>query len=311
MRHEFDPDLIQSVEFCVSVATNGDDHINYLVPIDQTVQDALKQVLNTTLVDIEPGEDDWSVYELSEKYGSKESLRADITVAEMAAVRSLYEEEGWEINARILTNPKKITYYFGVFRDNHGRILLGVRQATQFKGAFKGHFLSVIDDTLRMVPDHVFKLDNEFDFLITAQHVYILRPAGFERIAKIEEYASARARDMTLELADMVKFLDFGGLAEYVGKHKRAARLVATLHARTDLATIKRAMFLKSAEETGVALENVGRKLGPVRGSEIACLELLDNRRYITALKPGPKPAFVASSRRAVGGRGCQTGGNA
>jgi Putative transposase/Kiwa protein KwaB-like len=152
--------------------------------------------------------------------------------------------------------------------------------------------------------DNIAQADNEFDFLITAQHVYILHPAGFERVAEIEEYASARAREMTLELAEKVKFLDFNGLSEYAGKHRRAARLVATLHARNDLATIKRGMFCKSAEETGVALDNVGRKLAPVRGNEIACLKLLDNRRYTTTLKPGSKPAFVASSRRPVGARG-------
>jgi hypothetical protein len=303
MRSEFDFNHIESVEFCVSVATNGDAHINNLVPIDQSVQDALKQVLNATLADIGPGDDGWSLYELSEKYGSKESLRADITAVEMAAIRALHQEEGWKINAQVLANPTKIAYYFGVFRDSRGRKLIGVRQATQFKGAFKGHFLSVIDDTLRMVPDHVFKLDNKFDFLITAQHIYILHPAGFERIAEIEEFALARAKELTLALNEMVRFLDFSGLSEYVGRHKRAARLVTTLHARGDLNAIKRSMFCKSANETGVTLEKVGRKLRPGDGSEIACLELLDNRRYITALKPGPKPAFVASSRRPVGAR--------
>jgi hypothetical protein len=30
-------------------------------------------------------------------------------------------------------------------------------------------------------------------------------------------------------------------------------------------------------------------------------LEMLDDRRYTTALKPGAKPAFVASSRRRTG----------
>lgn len=301
MRNEFDFDRIQSVEFCVSVATNGGAHVNYLVPIDQSVQDALKQVLNSTLADIEPNDGDWSPYELSEKYGSRESLRADITAPEMAAVRALHQEEGWEINARALGNPTKIAYYFGVFRDNRGRKLIGVRQATQFKGAFKGHFLSVIDDTLRMVADRVFKLDNQFDFLVTARYVYILHPAGFERIAEIEEFASTKAKEMTLALGETVKFMDFSGLSEYVGGHKRAARLVAALHARGDLNVIKRAMFCKSADETGVVLEKAGRKLAPGKGSEIACLELLDNRRYTTTLKPGPKPAFVASSRRPVG----------
>ena len=45
MRKEFDFNRIQSVEFCVNVQTNGDNDANYLVPIDQSVQDALKRYL--------------------------------------------------------------------------------------------------------------------------------------------------------------------------------------------------------------------------------------------------------------------------
>jgi Kiwa protein KwaB-like len=153
----------------------------------------------------------------------------------------------WDIDTGALADPKKIVYYFGVFRDNRGRKLTGVRQATQFKGAFKGRFLSVIDDTLRIVTDRVFKLDDQFDFLITAQYVYILHPAGFERIADIEEFASAKAYERTLALGATVKFIDFGGLADYVAKHKRGARLVAALNGRNDLHTIKRAKFVKAA----------------------------------------------------------------
>src|ERR1700731_1474506 len=293
MRNEFSFDRIQTVEFCVSVSTNGKAHDNYLVPIDQSVQDALKYVLKATLADIEPEDGDWSPYELSEKYASKESLRADLAAAEMAAIRALYEEESWDINAGALAEPTKLVYYFGVFRDPQGRKLIGARQATQFKGAVKGHFLSFIDDTLRMVSESVFKLDNQFDFLVTAQHIYVLHPTGFERIAEIEAFASAKAKEMTLALGATVKFLDFSGLAEYVSKHRRAARLVAALNGRGDLLAINRAMFCEAAAETGVALENAGRKLIPGKGSEVGCLELLDNRRYTITLKPGPKPAFV------------------
>jgi hypothetical protein len=105
---------------------------------------------------------------------------------------------------------------------------------------------------------------------------------------------------MTLRLGDTVKFLDFTGLAQFVAKHKRAARLVAALKARSDLGAIKRSMVSQAAEETGVKLEKVGRKLVPKAGDEIGCLELLDHRRYTTALKGGPKPAFVATSRRPI-----------
>jgi hypothetical protein len=298
MQNEFGFNQIQSVEFCVNVRTGADARMSYLVPSDQSVQDALKQVLDATLTEIEPEDGNWAPYELSEKYASRESLRADLAATEMAAVRALHEEEGWDINAGALADPTRLVYYFGVFRDRRGRRLTAVRQATQFKGAVKGHFLSIVDDTLRMIADRVFKLDNQFDFLITAQHVYILHPTGFERIAEIEEFAAAKAGEMTLALGEAVKFLDFSGLAEFVTKHRRAARLVAALNGRGDLGTVKRAMFVKSAEATGVQLEVSGRKLTPMRGSEIACLELLDDRRYTTALKPGARPAFVASSRR-------------
>ena len=300
MHDEFSFDQIQSVEFCVNLRTNGQDRISYLVPADQSVQDALSHVLTATVDNIEPDEGDWAPYELSEKYASRESLRADLAAEEMGAVAALYGEEGWDINAGALADPALLVYYFGVFRDAQGRKLLGVRQATQFKGAVKGRFLSVIDDTLRMVADRVFKLDNEFDFLITAQHVYILHPTGFERIAEIEAFALEKAKEMSLALGTTVKFLDFTQLAEFVGSHKRAARLVAALKARGDLGTIRRSMFSKAAEETGVQLDMAGRKLTPKEGSEIGCLELLDHRRYTTTLRPGAKPAFVATSRRAL-----------
>ena len=300
MQSEFGFNQIQSVEFCVNVRMNRDHRTNYLVPVDQSVQDALKQVLDATVAAMEPEERDWAPYELSEKHASRESLLADLTDAPMASVRALHEEEGWVINASALADPKKIAYYFGVFRDESGRRLTAVRQATQFKGAFKGRFLSVIDNTLRMVADRVFKLDDQFDFLITDQHVYILHPAGFERVAEIEEFAAQEARVKTLALGSTVKFIDFDALADYVGQHRRAARLVAALNSRGDLHAIKRSMFVKAAQETGVVLEQKGRKLVPAKGSEIGCLEMLDDRRYTTALKPGPKPAFVANSRRRV-----------
>ena len=205
----------------------------------------------------------------------------------MAAMKALYSEEGWEVNASALADPAQLAYYFGVSRDDRRRKLLGVRQATQFKGTFRARFLSIVDDTLRMIPDRVFKLDHLFDFLITGSHIYVLHPAGFERIAEIETYASERAREMTLALGETVKFLDFSALADFVGMHKRAARLVAALHARDDLPAIKRAMFARAAEESGVQLTAKSRKLSPEKGSELACLELLDCRRYTIALVPG------------------------
>jgi hypothetical protein len=51
-------------------------------------------------------------------------------------------------------------------------------------------------------------------------------------------------------------------------------------------------VFCKAADETGVELEKAGRKMVPRKGSEIGCLELLDDRRYTTTLKPGCQASF-------------------
>jgi hypothetical protein len=113
MRNEFDFDHIKSVEFCVSVNTNRDDHTNYIVPIDQSVQDALRQVLHATRVSIEPADDnDWSTYELSEKYGSKESLQADLTAMEMPAVRIEHRDQ-------LSKRPEQPKGSAGVLREDH------------------------------------------------------------------------------------------------------------------------------------------------------------------------------------------------
>jgi hypothetical protein len=243
---------------------------------------------------------DWTEYEASEKYSSIEPIRADTSDDDMRSIRTLFESEGWPVNSSALSDPTKLVYYFGVFRDKAGRKLVGVRQATQFKGACRGRFISIIDDTLTMVADRVFKLDSHFDFIITKEHIYILHPKGFERIAELESSILASAAAAALELGKKITFLDFTSLADYVGKHTRAARLVSALKNRTDLHVIKREMFSRAAKESLIILEKMGRKLTPAKGNELGCLELLDDRRYTAALRPGPKSAYVAHSRRPV-----------
>ena len=300
MRAEFNFDAIRSVEFCVSVREH-DDHINYLVPTDNSVQNALRDILAATVRQFEALAGATAPpFELSEKYAAREALVADLASEEMITLRSLHGEEGWPPHSGALRQPGDIAYYFAVFRDDLQRKLLGVRRAAQFKGVFKSRLVQLMDNSLTLVGDHVFKLDNEFDFLIDPQHVYILHPAAVEHIAKIEELVAAKARDRALSLAGVVEFADFGRIAEFALRHKRAARLVVSLASRPDLDRIQKKRFVALAADTDVAIEKLGRKIQPAIGAEIAFLELLDFRRYTVAIKTGPKEAFVASSRRPI-----------
>lgn len=299
MRNEFGFDAIRSTEFCVN-ATDGNTHTNYLVPSDRSVQSALREMLTETVRQFEAPGAEVPQYELAEKYAGTEPTVSALASEEMEVIRSLHDEEGWPPNPQILRNPAGIAYYFAVFRDNTGRKLLGVRRAAQFKGVVKSHLVRLFDDSLTMVQDHLFKLDHDFDFLVTPQNVYILHPTGFERIAEIEALVSASAREKALALGQKVRFADFARIAEFVTTHKRAAKLIAALSSRGDLDRIKRSRFIAAAEETGVELEENRGKILPASDSEVAFLELLDDRRYTTSMKTGPKDAYVASSRRRV-----------
>ena len=73
MRDEFSFGRIRSVEFCVNFGHSTKGPVNYLVPSDTSVQDALKEVLAGTIGAFEPDGDDWASYELSEKYAATES----------------------------------------------------------------------------------------------------------------------------------------------------------------------------------------------------------------------------------------------
>src|ERR1700730_16438857 len=138
MQAEFSFDRIQSVEFCVNVRLERARRTSYLIPIDETVQDALKQVLQDTVEVVTPEDGRWSAYELSEKYGSTETLRASLSEASMASILALYVDEGWSINAGALSDPKKINYYFAVFSRQTRKKVGGCTAGHTVQRCFQG-----------------------------------------------------------------------------------------------------------------------------------------------------------------------------
>jgi len=290
---------VSSVEFCVNVEEDGEFE-NYQIPADESVQDALRDMLEKTRIFFDEAEDadELGTFELSEKYAAREPLIAEIDDEAMEFPRTLFGEEGWESNPDALHHPGEIPFYFGVFLDDHDRKLVAVRRATQFKGVLKSKLIRWFDDTLQLIENDVFRLDHEFDVLITAGHVHILHPKSFEFIADIEQLVADKAHEKALSLGEHIKFARFEGVAEFCRTKKRAARLVASLCARDDLGQIRRAKFIAAAGQSGVEIEAVGNKIRPLAGSEYGFLELLDDRRYITDIKTGAAERFFASSRR-------------
>lgn len=298
----FDADSIIDVDFCLSLdQDSGENRVR--IPIDLTVKNILISMLNATIAELTPHDGETIArFELSEKYGSKESLIAPLNGEGFEKLRSLYSEENWLNDNDAVNRSKDLAYYFAVFRDDVGRKLIGVRRASQFKAILsaQNRLIRWADDSMRVLAENIFRLDMDFDFLISHDSIFILRPSGFEFISDVSSLAAEKAKAKALSLASILPFIDFIAIAEHASTHRRAARLVSAIAIRGDLGRIKKDKLADAARDNKVELEEVDGKLVPKSGSELGLLELLDHRRYTTSLTDDDPSAFVASSRQKI-----------
>lgn len=301
MNHGFDFNAIKATEFCVCYDTK-DAEVYWQIPVDAEVQGALGDMLRKTVEALDPGGVAMDAYEPAQKYSSEERLVASNGEPHMEKLRALHSLQNIQTNADVIRETQRLAFYFAVFRDALNRKIVAVRRATQFKGVVKARnrLISLVDDTLKLVADDVFKLDNDFDYLIFHDKTWILRPTGFEYTAALEEAIAAQASAITEELTKSVPCVDFSQLIEFVRGHRRAARLISSLRARSDLHLTSIKKLKKGCKANGIEFVTKGGKVFPKEGSEMAFLELLDRRRYTLELIDEQEEFYVAPNRRSV-----------
>ena len=295
---------IETIEFGVCLSNEGGDSF-FLVPVDVRVKDALQQMLRDTADEIGcfVTAADLPAYEPAEKYASTEKLRYPIQDDDLStAAVILFNAQNLPTDQNALRNPSEIVFYFALFRDRDRRKVLGIRRAVQFKGVLKakGRLIRWLDDTMKVVEDDVFRLDQDFDYLVTDDEMYILRPSGFEYTVHLDQRILAKAAENAQELQKVIPFLALESLAHYVSTHKRAARLVAAIRSRNDLDRMTKGRLKAECHQTGVQTKEVDGKLQPVDGQELQFLMLLDRRRYSVLLIADNPETYEAASRRQV-----------
>jgi len=289
---------------CLDAAAND---ANVLVPVDAGVQEALREMAIATAERIGCFARNAALptYEPAEKYAATEALKCPIDDDfEASAPVALFRTTNLPTSQAALEDPAAIAFYFARFRDHQGRQLIAIKRAGQFKGMLKakGRLIRWLDDTMQVVEDDVFKLDPDFDYLVTDNEMYILRPSAFEFTVELDATILAKAKENAESLHATVTFIDFAGIAEYVGAHKRAARLVAALKKRIDLSDTDQRLLKKECKATGVTLESRNGRIAPAEGYEYEFLMLLDRRRYAVTLIPDAPETYEAASRRQMSG---------
>ena len=295
----FDLDNISHIEFGVGL----DDEVGrsfVTVPADEHVQAALREIASATWDAVKKqSADGIGQYEPSEKHASTECLYLPLNDELATTVRDLHQATNLSVDVTALSTPETMFCYFARFTDTNSRRLTALRRASQFKGVVKSknRLARVLDDTLEIVGDTVFKLDNDFDLLADQHNVYILRPSGFEFTGRLTQAVLAAVPGNINVLRHDLDFVNLDGLEAYAQSHPRAARYVASIRSQAETANIDRAALKRLCTDAGVEITEENSKIEVPTGSEMAFLEVLDRRRYTIELADGETERFKAASR--------------
>jgi hypothetical protein len=292
----FDYDNISTVNF--GVCLEDDSYESYrLVPCGEDVQHALIQMLLDTHSAINEAGAEIREFSPAEKYGPTERLKIPLNAEIAEKHRTVFRADNLPTDSDGITNVSRIVSYFAIFVDADGKKLMAFKRAAQFKGVLKKRLITFTDDALRLVGDQVFKLDNDFDFLILDEGIFVWRPSAFVFTADIDRYVAASAASNVDQIAEEVGCVSFDSIKHFVSKHKLAMRLVAAIKSRNDLSQISKRRLSTECKKAGVAVETQNGKLVPADGNELGFLMLLDRRRYsVTLIEKSPE-TYEAESR--------------
>jgi hypothetical protein len=289
----------QNIEFGICLK-NGNEYQYYLIPTDARFKVLLFHMLNKTYQNWKEMAGVAAIYNPANKYSSVEKLILPITNPLVERIRRFYQLRNITTDARQISHIDQLFAYFCIYRTTDGKKIIAVRRAYQFKVASQQKYLSWIDDTLHYYDKKLFKIDNDFDFIITEDEIYIFRINGFEKFAHLEEIILEKASESAERLGVIIPFLNIERLKKYASKHPRGARLIASIMARDDLAQTDERYLKAHCKDKDVEIEIIDGKIAPLRANESKLLHLLDRRRYAIRLVKHKKEIYEAGSRDQV-----------
>jgi hypothetical protein len=297
MPAQFDLGTTEVTEFGVGIdAEDGPRYVQ--VPVDDEVQAVLRQMVAATRSAMKDAGEP-SRYQPSEKHAAHENLNLPLNDALASTVRAIHEVQNLPNEPKALKEPKSVFCYFARLSDGQGNHLTAIRRASSFKGVLESQLLSFLDDSLRIVDDDVFRLDEDFDFLIDAAGVHILRPAGFESVGQLrDEIMKAAPMNIKAIQAD-IGFVDFGPIETYALKHPRAARYLASIRLQ-QTKNVDKASLKKHCTNMKLDVKELKGKLVVAPEAIMGFLAVLDRRLYQVELVKDSPESFFATGRSKI-----------
>ena len=304
MNLNFEIDSIRNTEFGVGRDVQRDIPTYTSVPTDDDVKRELANITSATVNAIDKLLDD-SIqprpYSPSEKYSGTEYLILPLEDENCQTFQDLFNIDNLQLDSNALQNSQSVFCYFTRLTDTEGERLVGLRRASQFKSVKKDKMMGLFGDTLTLVDNPLFALNNDFDLLIDSEHVHILRPSGFEYMGKLQEAILNAVPGNISAIRRDISFVNFDIIEEYAQSHPRAARYLASILTQ-NLSGIDSDSVVDLCQRTG-SCGRIARmeKITVQQSNIMGFLEVLDRRRYENELVPGQPESFRASSRQRIG----------
>lgn len=270
------------------------------IPINLEVQSELQAMLLTTTQKLElPGTaQNLPLFSPAEKYSSEEHLQLPLNTEYVTDLVTTIGLQNLQSNVNALNSISELEYYYAVFTDSQNRKLYAFRRAAQFKGVIKSKLTIIDGGILKLLDTPVFRLDNDFDYIVDDQNIFILRPSGFEFTTNVHGAVIQSAAANANAIATRVTYLDISRISNYASTHVRAARLLAAIRSRDDLHLIDRQLLINSCQQFGILIsQNQAGSIGPNDGHEYDFLCIIDRRAYIATLIPNQPEKYEAASR--------------
>lgn len=281
---------------------DGQAETHVQVPVAQDVCAELTNMLGKTVASLglPYSAANLEQFDPSEKYGAMEALKLPLTTAYVQDLKAVIDLRNLPSNINALDDVINLEYYYAIFQDQGGRLLYAFRRASQFKGVTKSMLAVVTGGALSLLNKSVFRLDNDFDYIVDcdSSYIYIFKPSGFEFTTNVHRQMLLAATANGQAIGAAIGYIDMTGLITYATTHSKSARLMAAIKSRNDLHQIDRALLVLACTENGISITNpaIGN-LTPDNGSEFDFLCILDRRAYTAMLVPNLPENYIAASR--------------
>ena len=291
----FDLKNVQRTEFGIGFYDKFSYNF-FQVPVDKNVQSALHEMVVATWQAMQRGPSEAKKYSPAEKHESTEYLYLETINILCKRLINLHECNNLVTNTSVVNDPSQISCYFVRLTDKSNNSITAMRRASQFKANIKKKLIRLFRDSLEIVEDKFFRLDNDFDILIDAENIHIWRPTAFEFLGGLQQ-AILDAVPKNIEIIKKhLTFVELKSIEDYAKKHPRAAKYLTSIQEQK-LSGITHATLEEYCKKANVKISVNGDQINIDEKNIMSFLQVLDRRRYQVELVPNDLENFIASSR--------------